>query len=147
MPATFLQKLRSTTPVTVLSTELNSLANNAAALSVTLTQESEGDFYGEFELVVTFGTAPSSNSTVEMYFVKTVDGTNFEDASTTGPVTPQAPDYIFTVRNVTTTQRRVSPKLLLPSRDFKILLVNKTGQPFQASGNTLKMLKVSEQAV
>jgi hypothetical protein len=126
--------------VTALDTALNSLANNAAALSAAIDNDADLDVYADIELVVTYGTNPTDQSLVECYVVRTIDGTNFEDASTTGPILPRA-SFVggFSLRAVTTAQRIVIPEVRLPPRDFKIFVVNKSGQAMAASGNTVKL--------
>lgn len=132
---------RGTNPVTLLTTELNSLANNAAtAPSSALSNSTEQDLYVDLEFVGTYGSAPTAGTTVDAYFVRSVDGTNYEDASSTGPILPQN-GYVgsFVLRAVTTGQRVVIPQVPCPSRDFKVMLLNNaTGQAMAASGNTLK---------
>lgn len=135
----FKASARATNPADVITTGLNSLANNAAALSAAQSNDAadEGDLYADLELAVTFGTAPTENALVEVYIVRTVDGTNHETDSAEGR--PKN-GYVggFVVDNVTTAQRLILPFVLLPPRDFKILLINKSGQAFPASGSTLK---------
>lgn len=124
---------------TVLSTELNSLANNALvahATSVTVT--SAGFMACQVELYVTYGTAPTVGTAVLVWFLREVDGTNFEDGSAS--ITPlRAPDVYFPLRDVTTAQRIIMD-IVLPPGNFKPLVKNNgTGQSMAASGNTLKI--------
>jgi hypothetical protein len=132
--------------VTALTTELNSLANNAAAISSAIDNDTDLDVYADFELVVTYGSNPTDQSLVELYVVRTVDGTNYEDASTTGPVVPRT-GYVggFSLRAVTTAQRIVIPEVRLPPRDFKVFVINKSGQTTAASGNTVKLKTYRQQ--
>lgn len=125
---------------TLLSTEMNSLANNSNAVhatSVTLT--SAGYFDGELELVVTFGTAPTANTPIYIWLLREIDGTNFEDGSST--VTPQRnPDIVASVRAVTTAQRFVFTVYDIPPGAIRTLVRNQgTGQAFASSGNTVKL--------
>ena len=113
---------------TLLTTELNSLANNASVLSsvagvsgvITLT--STGYPQGLAELVVTFGTAPTANATINVWFLTDIDGTNFEDGSAS-VIPTRNPDVIFPVRAVTTAQR-ISKLCKLPATTFKVLAQN-----------------------
>ena len=135
---------------TVLTTELNSLANNAlvvssvAGASGVITLTSTGYPMALCELVVTYGTAPTANSTVQIWFLTDADGTNFEDGSSS--ITPtRNPDVIFALRAVTTAQR-VSKMCKLPPTTFKVLAYNNgTGQSMAASGNTVKILPITYQ--
>lgn len=130
---------------TLLSTELNSLANNTNAVhasSVTIT--SSTFVRAELELVVTYGTAPTANSSVLVWLLREVDGTNFEDGGAS--VTPtRVPDAIFTLRAVTTAQRIIVPIDLPPGTTVRPLVRNDaTGQAMAASGNTLKLRPVTD---
>lgn len=123
---------------TLLSTELNSLANNSNAVhasSVSLTNT--GYLDAEAELLVTFGVAPTANTPIYVWLLREIDGTNFEDGSAS--VTPtRPPDIIFTVRAVTTAQRIVQMVYDIPPGAIRALVRNAgTGQAFAASGNTL----------
>lgn len=130
---------RASQPLTVMSTDLNSLANNGAVLATAISNDAadELDLYCDFELNVTFGTNPTENSLVELYLVRAIDGTNYETNSSEGR--PKN-GYVggFVVDNVTTAQRLTVPGVLVPPMDFKILVINKTGQAFPASGSTVK---------
>ncbi len=128
---------------TALSTELNSLANNNNALGSAITIANAGYRFGELEIVVTFGVAPTANTALTVWLLREVDGTNYEDGGSS--VTPtRAPDAIFPLRAVTTAQRVVVP-CDLPPGTFKALLRNDgTGQTTAASGNTLKVRPLTE---
>lgn len=124
---------------TLLSTELNSLANNTNAVhasNVSIT--STGFMKSELELLVTFGSAPTANTSILVWLLGEVDGTNFEDGSST--VTPtRVPDAVFTVRAVTTAQR-CKAIIDTPPGPIRALVRNDgTGQAFAPSGNTLKI--------
>ena len=132
------------TATTALSADLNSLANNALALSaaITLSTGEPGYQRCEAELVVTFGTAPTANTACVVWLLREIDGTNYEDGSST--VTPtRNPDLVFTLRAVTTAQRIVVIGDLPPG-SFKVLLRNDgTTQTMASSGNTLKIRPVT----
>ena len=66
---------------TLISTGLNSLANNTG---VTGSAYSSGGGYlmAELQLDVTFGSAPSAGTCVAVWFLRAIDGTNYE--TTTG---------------------------------------------------------------
>jgi hypothetical protein len=121
----------------LLTTELNSLANNSNAVhasSVTLTNA--GYRGAELELLVTFGVAPTANTAFLVWLLREIDGTNFEDGSAS--ITPtRTPDAIFTVRAVTTAQRMIAV-VDLPAGFVRPLIRNAgTGQAIASSGNTL----------
>lgn len=135
---------------TLLSTGLNSLANNSLAVSSAYdnTQGQTGDGYTlcDLELVVTYGTAPGAGTGVSVWLLGSQDGTNYEDgdASTT-PSRP--PDFVFPLRAVTTAQRIIR-RGLVPWGLMKALLKNDgTGVAMASSGNTLKIRPVTTQGV
>lgn len=146
----WLQSTRSGNPISVLTTELNSLTTTGSAITGSaIDNDTDLDIYADFELVITYGTGPTAGSAIELYIVRTVDGTNFEDASTTGPIVPQG-GFVgaFILRSVTTAQRMIIPGVPIPPRDFHVMVVAKTtGQTAAASGNTLKAFFYGRQSV
>lgn len=136
---------------TCLSTGLNSLANNSLAISAAYDNtaaSAEGDGYilADFELVVTYGTAPTANTGCSLWILLTQDGTNYEDGGTS--LTPaRVPDLVLPLRAVTTEQRIIK-RVILPQGIFKILLKNDgTGQAMAATGNTVKIRPTTYQVV
>lgn len=126
----------------LLSTDLNSLANNAgSALSAAVTNETDLCTHAILELAVDFVSAPTAESLVEIYLVPEVDSTNYADyTSGTTPVA-SATHLVgaFILKATTAAQRLSSPIIELPATDFKIAVINKSGQAFPASGSTVKM--------
>jgi hypothetical protein len=132
------------TATTALSTGLNSLANNAlvASSAITLSTGEPGYQRCEAELVVTYGTAPTANTACVVWLLREIDGTNYEDGSST--VTPvRNPDLVFPLRAVTTAQRIVVTGDLPPGSFVALLRNDGTGQAMAASGNTLKLRPVT----
>lgn len=135
-----------TTIATLMTTELNALANNALATTVGGTgvySNSLGYTKGRIQLTCAFGTNPSANTGFSVWFLVAIDGTNYEDGSAS--VTPgRAPDVIIgNVRAVTTTQI-LTQDCIIPANfggvGFNTLILNNgTGQALGASGNTLKL--------
>lgn len=135
--------VRGTTQ-TLLSTELNSLANNSNAVhasSVTIT--SANFLRCELELVVTFGTAPTANSVLVVWLLREIDGTNFEDG-TSSVIPTGVPDAVFPLRAVTTAQRMVVECPMPPGPIRALIRNDGSGQTTAASGNTLKIRPVTE---
>lgn len=136
--------LRSATPTTITASG-SAVSNDAGDLSGVISNESDGDQFGDFELVATWSTAPNSDALVEAYIVRTVDGTNYEDNNTEGrPRSGFIGGYI--VDNVTSSQRLMLRGVPLPPRDFKVYLLNKTGQTMGA-GWTHKIVKYTPETV
>lgn len=145
------EKLLLGSITSLLTTELNSLANNtnatpSSAYDNTVGQTGDGYTLCDVELVVTYGTNPTAGTCIVVWFLATQDGTNYEDGSSS--VTPgRGPDVVFPVRAVTTAQRIIK-RTMLPWGIFKALLRNDgTGQTFAASGNTLKIRPVTREGV
>lgn len=133
-----------------LTTGLNSLANNALAISAAFdnTVGSTGDGYMlcDLELVVTYGTNPTANTAVSVWFLLSQDGTNYEDGGT-GTTPARAPDVVFPLL-VSTSAQRIIRRVMLPWGLIKFLLKNDgTGQAMAASGNTLKIRPVTPEMV
>ena len=127
---------RHSSATTVL--EPNSLSSTGGVISVALTstlQYPEADF----ELVITYGSAPTANTVLECWILAEIDGTNYEDGSTSS-APARMPDFWFTLKAVTTTQRQIWKSVPLPAGNFKVLMIAATtGQTSSSSGNTLKM--------
>lgn len=121
-----------------LTTELNSLADGSNAISAEIANETDLDMFADFELNVTFGTAPAGEQAVELYLIPALDGTNYADGS--GSVDPAKALLagVFEVRAVTSAQRVGVWGVRLPPSDFKVLVINEAGQAFPASGSTVQ---------
>lgn len=134
---------------TVLSTELNSLANNAGtAASSAVDNATNLDQLAYFELNATFGSNPTADSTVDLYLMYSLDGTNYADyTSGTTPVA-NGTNYVgsFVLKATTSAQRVHSPPVYLRAYKFKVAAVNKSGVAFPASGSTIKLVTEIAQA-
>lgn len=140
---------RASNPINIMTTELNSLTSTGSALSAAIANSSDLDLYVDLELLITYGTAPTNDSAIEVYIVASVDdGSNYEDGSTTGPVVPKNGLVgSFRLRNVTTAQRIIMRGVIVPPGNHKYMIVSKTtGQTAAASGNTLRGNFYKEQA-
>ena len=133
----------------LLTTELDSLANNVLAIGSAYdnTVGATGDGYVLCDVELntgTWGGTVATGSVVVVWFLQTQDGTNYEDGGTS--VTPaRIPDVIFPLRTVSTAQRIIK-RALIPWGVFKPLLKNEaTGQTMNATGNTLTIRPVTRQ--
>jgi hypothetical protein len=134
------------TIATLMSTELNSLANNTnVEASGAYTNTSEYT-RAEVELVVTFGTSPTVGTGIAVWFKRRIDGTNYEDGAA-GTTPARAPDLVLPVRNVTTAQRVILTCMLPPGEFLTLARNDATGQTLAASGNTLKIRPLTFEAV
>jgi hypothetical protein len=131
--------------VTEMTTALNGLASAAAAASGTVSNDAalELDRFADAELLVTFGTAPVADLAVALYLRRSINGTDFEDASASRPPANGLVG-VFPLAAVTTAQRLIIPGIVLPPTDFQWYVVNNAGQAFAASGNTLRVRYYTE---
>lgn len=132
----------------IMTTELNSLASTGSAISSAIDNDASQYIYADFELVITYGTNPTAGTVIELYIIRQVDGSNYEDGSTTGPVVP-ANGLVgaFKLRATTSGQRIIVPLIVLPPGDFKVMVWSRTsGQTAAASGNTLIMRAYTQEA-
>ena len=95
---------------------------------------SPGDLYADFELYSGTSTAVIAGSGVELYLVRTVDDTNWEDTSTDGyPLH----GYVgtFPLLAVLTTQRMVIPFVRVPpTSEFKCMVLNASSYALATTG-------------
>jgi hypothetical protein len=124
---------------TIMSTELNSLANNANAIAGSAINNETGlGLFADFLLTCTFAVSPTAETFLNLYLLPSLDGTNYPDGSNT--ITPNSNCLIgaLPVRAVNTVQRINLPKVALPPFHFLILVRNEaTGAALSATGNTL----------
>lgn len=129
-------------PTTVLSTELNSLANNtmSSASTTVVANQTNLDIYADIELVLASFT-PGSNPYVTIYILEAIDSTNYPTASA---VLRNQPSQVLCSipldTSAATAQRIVVRNVLLPPGSFKLALDNQSGQAIAASGNTVKII-------
>jgi len=132
---------RAGNPVTILSTELNSLTTTGSALSSALDNDADLDVLARAQLDITYASAPTAGTVIDLYVVTQIGGT-YEDASTTGPIIPKNGWVAsFELRAVTGQQLIASTPFLVPLGDHKYLAVARTtGQTAASSGNTIKLM-------
>ncbi len=147
--------------VTLMSTELNSLASSAApsAGAVSSVGGTSGLFNntagggglggytrGRFELELAApGGTLTAGTAAYVWFLGNVDGTNYEDGSAT-VIPARLADLIIPVRAVSTTQR-ISVVADLPPGNWYVVLGHNTGQTWGSTANTLKVVPVANQMV
>lgn len=129
--------------VSLLTTELNSLANGSFATAGSAYDNGTNLYlWGDFELVVGTGSAMTANNTFDLYLLPSVDGTNYID--TTGPP-PNAYVGSF-VCQAATSGRYILRDVPLPLSKFKAYIKNGSGQALSSSGSTLKLLPCANQS-
>lgn len=126
----------------VLTTVLNSLANGAGVLTSPIDNDADLAYYLDIEVYVAgFGASINKGTQyVQVYLLPTLDGTNYPDTDSN---VPQASYYVGGclkgTANGSGAVRDVISGIPLPPRDFKIAVVNSSGQAWAASGNVVKV--------
>lgn len=127
--------------VSVMTTELNSLANNASATaSSAIANQTNLDIYCDLE--VNLGSlSPAAGAYVAIYIMEAVDGTNYPNPSDADLrlATSQLLCVVPIGTTASTAQRVAVRNLVLPPGTFKLRLDNQTGVALNASGNTVKI--------
>lgn len=127
---------------TVLTTELNSLADDANAISAELdnTGASNGWLFDDVEWHhETLGYTPSTGAVIELYIIqRELDGTGYEDGDAS--IDPPSSNLVgvFNIRASTSAQTHILRQIPIPPDRFKYLVINKTGGTMPSSNNTLK---------
>ena len=134
--------------VSVLSTELNALANGANAVTAAaIDADAARSMLADVYLTVTFAAAPSTGGYCDLYFLTSPDGgTTWSDGSAS--VDPQGSGQAaqFNLRPVTTAQVVKVERVPMPAADYKPLLRNRSGQAFPATGSTVRIVKYSPES-
>lgn len=129
------------TIASILTTELNSLANAAysSAGSAQGADGTGGALSGDLEMV-TGGSQTATNSVVgTIWLTRSADGTNYETVpSSTNPL-PEAQSGTFYDASGSTTKRAVLPDRPLPPGLWKPVYQNNSGSSHAASSNTVKV--------
>lgn len=125
------------------STDLNSLANDAAELGAKIDNVADGEnvMYMALELYIAAqGSARDSGGYVEVNILYSVDDTNFNYGAdgASALVDAGTQKVVFHLDAATTARYVTRVNIPLAPFDFKLQIVNKTGQAFAASGNTVK---------
>lgn len=131
---------RSVTPIDVLTVELNGLANGANKISVAQPNVDAGErvLFAIFQLVLADQAAARTETSVSLYILPEFGGVYPPGSDTVDPQFKYFRDT-FEFDLAATGNNDQTVPIMLPNADFKILIMNETGQAFAASGNTLKM--------
>ena len=134
---------------TILSTELNSLADGANKITTTaVSNDASGELYlfADFQLYLAAqGSARSSGAHVKLFILPEIGGNFTYGGDSLDPaVGLLAGSFEF---DAATAARYSHVRgIPLPPTDFDVLVMNETGQAFASSGNVLKMERYNLQA-
>ena len=143
----------SSSLATIMSTQLNSLADGAINVGgdsdLDNTTNEHHNLMAELYLASVDLSAQDSPA-VELYLVPKIDGTNFCDTGTDASTTDLPPGSAhigtFYIQETSAAHRAaISCKNCLQDLEYRAVLLNKTGAAFAASGNTLKIKTNSDQ--
>lgn len=131
-------------PATVLTTQLNSLANLTwSALSSAIDNSTNGYMFADIEVVLASLTPTGNDASIEIYLVPSADGTNYPNYTESG-TSEEIENAIYFVGAVplsldTEAQRQVLRQVELPPGKFKIGVRNQANVSLGASGNTVSL--------
>ncbi len=131
-------KYTATTTATILTTELDSLADGSNKISAALSNDAitERDFIINLQLDLA-ATATRTGKNVDVYILPELDGVYVSGSDS---VDPESKHYVGSFMFDLTTAAKVDEiqDIRLPNADYKILLQNNLGVAFAVSGTTLK---------
>jgi hypothetical protein len=131
---------------TVLTTELNTLANGAfTAVGTELDNTSNLDRWAWVEFAGGGSITPTTGATFSIFLVHAPGGTNYDDpASSTNPGTHQIVAVIALQASAHTVRAISTFPFPLPPSKVKFVLKNNSGVSLSASGNTLTLYTSNE---
>lgn len=145
-----------TSAITLLSTELNSLATTDTVTSsvggssgvFTNSNTAQAMWADIFLTLGAVGTALSAGATVAGWFLTSPDGGTTFETPATNTAPPRPPDFVILLPATTITAGwayKAMGLVLVPALEFKVYLQNSSGQTWASSGNTLKLAPVAAQ--
>lgn len=136
--------------VNYLTTELNSLADDANVLGAAIDFTAAGvdrKQYMDIDVyLASVDWSAQSSPAIYIWLLPRTDGTNFEDG--TASIDPaRAPDKVVAMREVNGAQRLFTRLLLTTPDQGKLLIGNRSGVALASSGNTVKYYIYGEELV
>ena len=129
---------------TLMSTDLNSLADNAVNVGVVLPDNTSNRyFYMVLEAyLASVDLSAKTNPALEVFFVPSYDGTNYGDVGTDASTTVYPPQQyqvcVLGVAETSAAHRAISPHILFDPLKYTPVVINTTGAALAATGNVLK---------
>lgn len=145
--ATTFKWIAETDRGTVLTTELNALANGGfSAVGPAYDNTSNLDEWGAVDIVLA-SLAATAGAYLQIFLVVSLDGTTYEDPPSANQ--PGSHQLVATVSLLVSTsaKRVMSPWFRLPPNKFKFVLKNAAGVALGATLNTVTLKTTNEQGV
>ena len=125
---------------TVMTTELNSLADTGKAISSEIDNSSVLYLFEDVEWYnAALGYTPTAGAVVELYLIR-IDLANsvYEDGDAS--IAPPSTNLVgvFNIRASTSAQKHIIRQIPIPPSKYKYVVINLTGGALPSSGNTLK---------
>jgi hypothetical protein len=132
---------------TVLTTELNALANAAySAAGPAYDNTSNLDQWFWFDFTAGGTATPTAGANLQIFAVPSLDGTNYADAASSTQVGFHQLVATISIKTGAGTKRDMTLyPVQLPPGKFKFVLKNGTGVALAATGNTLTLYSANEQ--
>jgi hypothetical protein len=129
------------TDTTVMTTALDSLVDDANAISAEIDNSTDLYLFDDVEWHnAAMGYAPVADGVIELYCVSIeLDGTGYEDGDAT--IDPPQVNLVgvFNLRAETVAQTHILRQIPISPSKYKYVIINKSGQTLASSGNTLKV--------
>lgn len=109
----------------ISSESVNAGANN---LGTEIDNTTNKDRFLSFDLTFSCASAPTANTTIEVYILYAIDGTNYEDGDATPTDPTKNPAAAVAARNVTGAQRVAVTNIPIQPFKFKILIKSELDQ-------------------
>ncbi len=164
--STTIKEVLGTSATILASTELGGLANNSSVVGSALggtgvynntagsgSSSTTGDGYERGYVTFVpggaFASAPSANTSIDVYFLKSMDGgTTFEGGSSS--VLPaRRPDAVLPLNSTSTAaaDNKVTVACFLPACPFKVLAKNNSSGQTIPTGSTLSLVPATDVGV
>ena len=129
----------------ILTTELNSLANDAySAVGPAFDNTSNLDQFAWVEVNLA-SLNPTTGAFITLFLVQSLDGTNYEDEPSSTLPGYHAIRAVIPIKTGSATKRAISDMFRIPPGHFKPVLRNDCNVAFGASGNTVELFTANDE--
>ena len=118
---------------------LKNIETAAGAITASPVDNTAGDQFADLELLINLATAALPNGYVSLWFIRALDGTNYESGSASVfPTRP--PDVVIPVRATTDDSQVVTiGQVTWPQGKFHVVFQNNTGQTTTNTDNLTQL--------